>query len=299
MISVMRICPSDADVFTIGRLLEAGAVYLCRHGIDADEAQNLAEILLSEAMQFTGPRLRLEVNRQVDLETVETLRAQFRRLANGEPIQYILGQWPFHEIVLRTDARALIPRPETEVLVERILQSEVWARAKQIADIGTGTGAIILALANAARGTDRRFTAVDISPEALSLARENARDLGLEDVVTFVEGDGAGVLPPCSCDILVSNPPYIASEVVDGLPKHILAHEPRLALDGGADGLDILRQIVLDGTLVLRPRGRIFFEMGDEQGLAMQRLLERAGYSEVLIGKDYAGHDRYAEGMLL
>lgn len=295
----MTTCPSNVGEFTVGRLLEAGAVYLCRHGIESDEAQNLAEILLSEALQFNTPRLQIERDRVVEDTLVTRLREQFRRLANGEPIQYILGQWPFHEITLRTDARALIPRPETEVLVERILKSEVWTRATRIADIGTGTGAIILALAHAARGTNKRFTAVDLSPEALSLARENAEALGLTEVVTFVEGNGASGLESGAYDIIVSNPPYIASRVVDGLPKHILDHEPRLALDGGEDGLDILRQIVLDGTQALRSRGRLFFEMGDEQGLAMQRILERAGYSDVVIAKDYAGHDRYAEGSLL
>lgn len=299
MTLAMRTCPSDSTQFTIGRLLEAGAVYLCRHQIETDEARNLAEILISEALHFTAPRLLLEQHRVVEEECVIRLRTQFQRLASGEPIQYIVGRWPFHDISLRTDARALIPRPETEVLVERILKSEVWQCAKHIADIGTGTGAIILALAHAARGTDKTFTAVDISPDALSLARENAQALGLEKCVTFIEGDGAGGLAPCSCDILVSNPPYIATAVVDELPQHILGHEPRLALDGGADGLDILRQIILDGTQVLRPAGRIFFEIGDEQGLAMQRLLERAGFSDVVIAKDYAGHDRYAEGSLL
>ncbi len=299
MILVMTTCPSDSVEFTVGRLLDSGAVYLCRHGIDADEARNLAEILLSEALHFSGPRLQFEAQRQVDLAIVERLREQFRRLANGEPIQYILGVWPFHDIVLKTDARALIPRPETEELVERILKCDHWAKASEIVDIGTGTGAITLALAHAARGSNKHFTAVDLSPDALSLARENAEALGLADVVTFVEGDGARTLKACSCDILVSNPPYIASAVVDALPKLILDHEPRLALDGGEDGLDILRQIILDGTQVLRPEGRIFFEIGDEQGLAMQRLLERAGYSNVCVVKDFAGHDRYVEGTLL
>jgi release factor glutamine methyltransferase len=118
-------------------------------------------------------------------------------------------------------------------------------------------------------------------------------------VVTFVHGNGAGVLPACSCDILVSNPPYIATAEVNQLPPHILEHEPRMALDGGADGLDILRQIILDGTQVLKPAGRLFFEIGDEQGLAMQRLLERAGYADVVVARDFAGHHRYAEGSLL
>ena len=299
MKSVTMTCPSDAPLLTVERLLEAGAAYLCRHGMEEEEAQSQARILLSEVLHCLLSALPLHAKRVMEEAPVQLLREQFKRIASGEPIQYVLGSWPFHEITLLTDARALIPRPETEELVERILRSEVWARAEQIADIGTGTGAIILALAHAARGTNRRFTAVDLSEAALSLAQENAQRLGLSDVVTFVHGDGAGVLSACSCDILVSNPPYIATAEVNQLPPHILDHEPRMALDGGADGLDILRQIILDGTQVLKPAGRLFFEIGDEQGLAMQRLLERAGYADVVVARDFAGHHRYAEGSLL
>lgn len=283
----------------MGRLLNAGADYLCRHGIERDEAESLSTILLTEVLGMSRTRLRLNAHNSVSQEKVSLLRGQFKRLAQGEPIQYLLGEWQFHNITLKTDARALIPRPETEALVERILRSNHWQHAQHIADIGTGTGAIILALAHAARGSSKRFTAVDLSEDALTLARENAQRLGLEKQVTFIHGNGAGVLPARSCDLLVSNPPYIATAEVDRLPPLILSHEPRMALDGGADGLDILRQIILDGTQVLRPSGKIYFEMGDDQGLAMLRLLERAGYSEVVITKDFAGHDRYAEGVLL
>ncbi len=297
----MMKCPSEDAAFTVGRLLEAGVAYLCRHQIAPEEARSQTEILLSQALGLQGPRLYLERERCLEPPLVETLRAQFVRLAKGEPIQYILGLWPFHEIELKTDARALIPRPETEELVERVLRSPQWASARSVVDIGTGTGAIILALAWAserAQPGKRQFTAVDLSEAALSLARENAQALHLEHCVQFIHADGASSLPQRSCDILVSNPPYIASATVDVLPDLILQHEPRMALDGGADGLDILRQIVLDATLVLRPGGRLFFEMGDEQGLAMRRILECAGYTEVVIAKDFAGHDRYAEGSL-
>lgn len=295
----MKTCPSDSSAWSVKRLIEAGRLYLCRHGMDDDEAQSQARILLAERLSCSLGSLTAYEMRILDDVAVACLRQQFKRIAAGEPIQYVVGTWPFHNIVLHTDARALIPRPETEELVERILRSTVWQRAEVIADIGTGTGAIILALAFAARGTNRRFIAVDLSEQALALAQENAARLGLSDVITFIHGDGAGVLEACSCDIVVSNPPYIATEVVNQLPRHILEHEPRMALDGGADGLDILRQIIVDGTQVLKPSGRIFFEIGDEQGLAMQRLLERAGYSDVVVARDFAGHHRYAEGTLL
>jgi release factor glutamine methyltransferase len=227
------------------------------------------------------------------------LRTAFLRVAKGEPIQYVLGQWPFHNITLKTDKRALIPRPETEQLVERVLHAPIWKRAIDIVDIGTGTGAIILALATADIQKEKHFHAIDLSPEALSLARENAIALGLENRVTFEVADGASTLPPRSVDILVSNPPYISTEETDSLAPLILAHEPRMALDGGKDGLEILRQIIFAGTQVLRPGGELFFEIGDDQGLSIQRLLTQAGYSQVRIYKDFAGHDRYAQATIV
>ena len=285
---------------TVRRLLEAGAAYLLRHGLSAEEAQVQAEILLEEGLGLRRPALALRRDEVPPEKTVAALREAFRRVASGEPVQYVVGHWPFHAVELKTDPRALIPRPETEELVERVLKSEVWGRAQRVADIGTGTGAIVLALAHAARQAKRpiTFTAVDLSPEALALAKENAEALGLADRVDFRLADGASQLEPNSFDIVVSNPPYIASAEVDALPPLIRAHEPRLALDGGEDGLVLLRQLVLDVALALRPKGRLFLEIGDEQGLAMRRLLDRAGYTQVLIAKDFAGHDRYAEGSL-
>lgn len=296
----MTTCPSEVEPLTLGRLLEAGVAYLCRHGIAAQEAQVQAEILVEEALGIRAPGLALRRAEPVDEAVVARLRRDFCRLAAGEPVQYVVGHWPFHAIELKTDRRALIPRPETEELVERVLKSAQWREARAVADIGTGTGAIALALAAAARreGRSVAVTAVDLSPEALSLARENAQALGLSEAVTFVEGNGASVLAPGGFDLVVSNPPYIASAEVDALPALIREHEPRLALDGGADGLEMLRQLVLDVALALRPGGRLFLEIGDDQGLALRRLLECAGYTQVVVARDFAGHDRYAEGEL-
>lgn len=296
----MTTCPSDRPVLTVGQALSAGAAYLVRHGIAAQEAQTQAEILVEEALGIRAPGLALRRNEPVDEAVVARLRRDFCRLAAGEPVQYVVGHWPFHAIELKTDRRALIPRPETEELIERILRSRQWREARAVADIGTGTGAIALALAAAARREGRAVavTAVDLSPEALSLARENAQALGLSGAVDFVEGNGASRLAPGAFDLIASNPPYIASAEVDALPALIKDHEPRLALDGGADGLDILRQLVLDAALALRPGGRLFLEIGDDQGLSLRRLLECAGYTRVVVARDFAGHDRYAEGEL-
>ena len=297
------ICPSDAPEsrLTLGQLLETGSAYLLRHGVPPEEVQTQSEILLSEGLSLPRGSLLLRLGDCPSPEQVQTLRHLFLRVARGEPIQYVLGHWQFHNIELKTDSRALIPRPETEQLVERVLHDPIWKRATRIADIGTGTGAIALALAAAARASGdeaKHFSAVDLSPDALSLARENAHALDLEGRVDCILGDGAKALGERSCDIVVSNPPYIASADVDALPSLILDHEPRLALDGGADGLSLLRQLVLDATLVLKPHGKLFLEIGDEQGFALRRLLECAGYTQITISKDYAGRDRYAEGAL-
>lgn len=294
----MTTCPSNSPTLTVAQLLETGTAYLCRHNISPDEAPTQAEILVSEALHIPAGHLPLERERLATAEEMECLRATFLRLAKGEPIQYVIGEWPFHNITLKTDARALIPRPETEQLVERILHSAIWRNAKDVVDIGTGTGAIILALAAADRQGNKHFHAIDISPAALSLAQENAKRLGLEDRVTFECANGASTLAAKSVDILVSNPPYISTRDTDALPPLILAHEPRTALDGGEDGLDILRQIILDGTQVLRSGGGIFLEIGDEQGLSVQRLLDCAGYTQANIYKDFASHDRYAQAYI-
>lgn len=298
----MTTCPSEAPADSLARLLSKGAAYLCRHGVSADEAQTQAEILFSEGLGFSRADLLLRQQIRLSPERLAPLRKTFQRVAAGEPIQYVVGHWPFHDIELKVDARALIPRPETEELVERVLRHPLWARAQTLADIGTGTGAIVLALAAARRRRGigpTRFIAVDLSADALALAQENAAALGLADAVAFRLGNGAAALLPDRCDILVSNPPYIASAAVDALPPLIREHEPRLALDGGEDGLIMIRQLLLDATQVLNPGGRLFLEVGDEQGLSMRRLLDYAGYAQVVIARDFAGHDRFAEGSLL
>jgi release factor glutamine methyltransferase len=214
-------------------------------------------------------------------------------------VQYVLGQWDFRTLTLKVDRRALIPRPETEQLVDLVLQSPQVRNGEKplVVDVGTGTGCIILSLAKEMK--DGVFVGLDISPEALTLARENALFTGLDGRVLFAESDGCGEFDPASVDVLVSNPPYIPSKVVDGLEPHIRDHEPRLALDGGPDGLDVYRSLLLDAVMVLKPGGGVFFEIGDEQGAAMRDLLEEYGFTHVGVVKDYAGKDRFATGTLL
>jgi release factor glutamine methyltransferase len=228
---------------------------------------------------------------------VDALRRGLQRVAKGEPVQYVLGQWDFRSLTLKVDRRALIPRPETEQLVELVLKSrQVRESAKPlVVDVGTGTGCIVLSLAKEMR--DGVFVGLDVSPDALALAKENAVFTGLDGRVLFAESDGCGEFDPASVDVLVSNPPYIPSKVVDGLEPHIRDHEPRLALDGGPDGLGVYRSLLMDAVMVLKPGGGVFFEIGDEQGPALRGMLDEYGFTDVTIAKDYSGRDRYATGV--
>lgn len=207
------------------------------------------------------------------------------RAEQGEPIQYIIGHVDFRGLEIRCDRRALIPRPETELLVQAVLDN---------VDVGCGTGCIALALL--AELPDAEVTAIDISPDALALAKENAERLGLAGRFTAVQGNLLSVFAEASLDVVVSNPPYILSDVCKTLDSSVRDFEPKLALDGGADGLDLIRPLVLQATRVLKPGGGIFLEIGYDQGPAVARILKDAGFQRVEIKKDYAGLDRIVLG---
>ena len=278
----------------LGELIALGDAFLSRNKVP--DSRVACELLAARLFKCG----RLELYRYADsvpeARRVDALRRGLQRVAKGEPVQYVIGQWDFRKLTLKVDRRALIPRPETELLVDLVLKSEQVKQAEKplMVDVGTGTGCIILSLASEMR--DGVFVGLDISPEALLLAKENAAFTGLEGRVLFAESDGCGEFDPASVDVLVSNPPYIPSHVVDGLEPHIRDHEPRLALDGGPDGLNIYRALLLDAVMVLKPGGGVFFEIGDEQGAAIREILEEYGFAKVEIIKDYSGKDRFAVG---
>lgn len=281
-------------------LVSLGADYLSRKGVPDSEVamEELMGRLLGCGRGFLSPRFS-----EVPSERyVAAMRRAMSRLVAGEPLQYVLGEWDFRRLTLKCDRRALIPRPETEELVTRVL-SFLNARPKGlpppvVVDVGTGSGCIVLSLADEF-GRDAAFLGLDVSPAAVSLASENAAKCGLEGKVRFVVADGLDDFDePQSVDVIVSNPPYVSTAECDALDPRIRDFEPRSALDGGAQGLDFYDRFVSDALNLLKPGGAVFFEIGDGQGEAVRKMFFDAGFDDIKIEKDYAGHDRYASAVL-
>jgi release factor glutamine methyltransferase len=267
---------------TLGEILRAAADYLAGRGIDTARVD--AELLLARALGLT----RIELYTQHDRPLTEAERAAARELVQRrgrrEPLAYVLGDWDFRRLTLKTDRRALVPRPETEIVVERCLALLEGVEAPRIADVGTGTGAIALALKQ--ERPDALVVATDISAAALALARENAAANELE--IELVEGDLlAGTAGPL--DLIVSNPPYVGADELDALEPEVRDWEPRGALvdDGQTVRLARAAQSVLDGWLVL--------EVHEDRAHALSDDLAKLGYRTIGVGLDLAGKERMVE----
>lgn len=262
------------------------------------DAEVAAELLAARLLGVGRGFLSAAFEKEVPEKHLEALRRGMARLVKGEPLQYVLGEWDFRSLTLKCDRRALIPRPETEELVTRVLKHLRTLSSPFVVDVGTGTGAIILSLAAEYKG-EAVFLGTDVSEEAIALARENAAKTNLAARVKFAVADGLDDFDePESVDVLVSNPPYIRSAVCETLDPRVKDFEPRLALDGGESGLDFYDRYLADALNLLKPGGGVFFEIGEDQGPALAKLMTDYGFADVKIEKDWAGHDRYASAIL-
>ena len=279
--------------------IDKTAGYLAAKGVP--DARVAAELLAARLLKTGRGMLAAALDAPVPDRCLEAMRRAMARLAKGEPLQYVLGEWDFRTLTLACDCRALIPRPETEELVTRVLahlSSAAFPSPPLVVDVGTGTGAIILSLAKEFAG-EAAFLGTDVSEGAVALAKENAAACGLSDRVAFAVMDGLDDFDEPECvDVLVSNPPYIATADCASLDPRVRDFEPRLALDGGASGLDFYDRYLGDALNVLRPGGAVFFEIGESQGPALRKLMADYGFADIRIEKDYAGHDRYASAVL-
>ena len=255
--------------WTIKRVLDWTSGYLERKG---DEHPRLsAEWLLANVCGLSRVELYVNFDKPLEAGELDAMHAAIERRAAGEPLQYVTGEMPFRHIVLKCERGVLIPRPETEVLVDAALEGVDAAAEKgdeevgpvRVLEVGTGTGCIALSIASERPGT--LVTATDLSPRAAELAARNREALGLEEAVDVIECDLAtGVSPDLmgSFSVLVSNPPYIPTQVLrDEVPAEVADFEPELALDGGDDGLDVFRRLVELAPEALAPGGMLAVEL--------------------------------------
>lgn len=247
-----------------------------------------AELLLAYALDRQRIELYTDFDRPLNDAELDAYRELVARRARNEPVAYILGEWGFRRLTLAVDRRALIPRPETEIVVERCLAHLEGLEAPRVLDVGTGTGAIALAIADEHPGA--RVTAIDISADALALARENVARTGLD--VELLEHDLRAGLPGGPYDLVVSNPPYVEPEELPDLMPDVREYEPHVALVGSG-ATEAVARAALD---VLEPGGLLVLEVGDGQAAATAAVLTGLGYERVVITPDLTERDRVVEG---
>lgn len=289
--------PPTPTVWTIRALLTWTTEFLKSKGVE--EAKREAELLLAHVLQTSRTDLLMRYDEQpADAERAKYKELITRRVA-GWPVAYLIGTRGFYLLDFEVDPAVLIPRPDTETLVLEALNRLKPLVAPRVLDIGTGSGCIAVSLAHQKK--DAQVTAIDISPDALAVARRNAAKHNVADRITFLQGDLLGPLAPDSTfDMIVSNPPYIAQSEFAGLSPDVRDHEPRLALDGGPDGLAFYRRIAAGVGPFLKSGGSLLLEIGYTQDAAVRALLsERPEFDLGPTLKDMGKHPRVVSGPLL
>lgn len=281
----------------INPLIESFAFRFQAAGVD--NAKRVTEELLAHVLQcrpmeiYTGAASGI-VSTSQQFELICKLEPLAKRIETGEPLQYVIGHVDFWGLQINCDSRALIPRPETELLVEEVLSCRIMTdkRPATVVDVGTGTGCIVLTLAK--QRPDASFKAVDISKDALELARENAKINGMEKSIFWMRNNLLQHFAPDSADVIVANLPYISSKDWNGLSPSVRDHEPQTALDSGPTGMELIEDLALQARSILVPNGMLFLEFGFDQGKIVAQCLNHLGYLDVTIKHDLAGLDRIA-----
>jgi release factor glutamine methyltransferase len=272
---------------TVGEVLRRATEYLAGKGVDSPRLD--AEHLLGKALGLSRVELYMHHDRPLSDAERDAFRELVRRRGEREPLAYVLGEWDFRGLTLKVDRRALVPRPETEVVVERCLALLDGRPEPRVLDVGVGTGAIALAIAQEHPGA--QVTACDVSAEALELARENAESIGIP--IAFEQRDLREGLGTGQYDLVVSNPPYVLPEEIETLEPEVREWEPRVALVGRVH----THLVVEHAAEVLPPGGRLVLEVAGERGAEVVDLLEQLGYDDLRLTLDLAGSDRVVEGV--
>lgn len=282
-----------ATMLTLLDMLQRAVGYLEEKGIDSPRLD--AEVLLADLLGCQRIDLYLQFERPVTPDEQSAYRERIRRRAAHEPVAYITGKKEFWSIELSVNADVLIPRPETETLVEQAVQRLRESGAKRIVDIGTGSGCVAIALATEL--PEARLIATDVSPAAVRVARANAEAAGVAERVAVREGSLLEAVPERPLDAVVSNPPYIPTAEVATLMPEVRDFEPALALDGGADGLTVVTALVRDAGAALAPGGWLLLETAFDGAEAVAAVLAESGAFEAIeTVPDLAGQPRVVCG---
>lgn len=282
---------------TLKQLYKVGTVKLAEEGIEefSLDAWYLLEYVtgVNKAMYFAEPE------RAVSEENADRYMDCIRRRAAHIPLQHITGEQEFMGYPFCVNEHVLIPRQDTEILVEEAIQ--IMRPKMKILDMCTGSGCIVLSILKMCKEkyymTDLQGIGADVSEEALKVARENSRRL--EVPVTWIQSDLFAKIPEEEkYDVIVSNPPYIETAVIDTLQEEVRLHDPYIALDGKEDGLYFYRRIISEAGKYLKPQGKLMFEIGCDQAEAVEELMKNAGYEQITVKKDLAGLDRVVYGTL-
>jgi release factor glutamine methyltransferase len=287
-----------AETWTIRRVVAWASGDLKKRGFPSPRLD--VDLLLCRVLGVDRIALVTDADRPLTPAELAAYRALHQRRRGGEPVAYLLGVREFYGRPFRVDRRVLVPRPDTETLVEVALaRTRPLSLSARVLDLCTGSGCVAVTL-----GRERPTTRVlgaDISPDALAVARENALRLGAMNVA-FVESDLFAAFEPraragARFDLITANPPYIAAPEIRSLPVDIRAFEPTLALAGGPDGLAVLRRILADAPRFLAPGGVLAVEVGAGQAPAVRELFAKAGFVDLAAQRDYGGHERVVSGV--
>ena len=276
---------------TVLEAIQKSADFLGKKSVESPRLQT--ELLLAHLLKL--PRMKLYLNFDRVLTPAETgaLRELVKRRGQREPLQHITGSTSFCGYEIAVNRHALVPRPETELLAELGWQflSTLNSQPSTALDFGTGTGCIAIALA--AKCQDAKIIALDISTDALALAKQNAAQNKVAERIEFVQGDGFGALPAgTQFDLIISNPPYIPSAEIETLQPEVRDFDPRGALDGGTDGLDFYRMLAAQAKAFLKPDGKIMLEFGDGQADAIKNIFENEKWIVEAVKEDYSQRAR-------
>lgn len=284
---------------TIRSVLEKTEKYFREHGI-ADTPRLDAEVLLADALNIDRVGLYVDFEKPLSIVELGIYREVVRKRAARMPVAYITGKKNFMSGEYHVNPSVLIPRPETEVLLEATCEylREANVTPKRCIDLGTGSGVLAIELAKAYEHL--HIFAVDISSDSLDVAKANAKRHEVYDRVCFVCGSLFAplntIVDPESCELIISNPPYIATADMDMLQPEVSKFEPRIALDGGEDGLEFYRKIGLGAKRFLKPLGIVALEVGAGQAEAVVNIFMQQGYVNLVVSKDYSGIERVVVG---